>query len=271
MQAFEATNFYFDQAAALMDLTSNMRTLMITADRELRVEVTIEMDSGQIGNFIGYRVQHDNARGPFKGGLRYHPHVDQDEARSLASLMTWKTALVDIPFGGGKGGMNCDPSKLSRGELERRLVSAPRLLVPAPFGVEVPKRGQHLRLQVGVSGRTREHQAPLEITLGFPRLRPGTAEVAQRVQGRGLAVAVAELEAQCQGTLVIAEGVGCVAPACVKPSQPFERDPLGVAAADRLRKGEAPPDVFERLRQVAHVGVELAEVAQQHQRAPAVA
>jgi glutamate dehydrogenase (NAD(P)+) len=119
MQAFEATNFYFDQAASLMDLTDNMRTLMITPERELRVEVAIEMDSGQIGNFIGYRVQHDNARGPCKGGLRYHPHVDQDEARSLASLMTWKTAVVDLPFGGGKGGMNCDPAKLSRGELER--------------------------------------------------------------------------------------------------------------------------------------------------------
>ena len=102
-----------------MDLTDNMRTLMVTCDRELRVEVTIEMDSGKIGNFIGYRVQHDNARGPFKGGLRFHPHVDQDEARSLASLMTWKTAVVDLPFGGGKGGINCDPGKLSKGELER--------------------------------------------------------------------------------------------------------------------------------------------------------
>ncbi len=119
MQAFEATNYYFDQAASLLDLTANMRTLMIVPDRELRVEVAIEMDSGQIGNFIGYRIQHDNARGPFKGGLRYHPHVDQDEARSLASLMTWKTAVVDLPFGGGKGGINCDPSTLSRGELER--------------------------------------------------------------------------------------------------------------------------------------------------------
>ncbi len=119
MQAFEATNHYFDQAAKLLDLTENMRTLMITPDRELRVEIVIELDSGQIGNFIGYRVQHDNARGPFKGGLRYHPHVDQDEARSLASLMTWKTAVVDLPFGGGKGGVNCDPNKLSRGELER--------------------------------------------------------------------------------------------------------------------------------------------------------
>jgi len=119
MQAFEATNRYFDEAASLMDLTGNMRTMMINPDRELRVEVVIEMDSGEIGNFVGYRVQHNNARGPFKGGLRYHPHVDQDESRSLASLMTWKTAIVDIPFGGGKGGMNCDPSKLSRGELER--------------------------------------------------------------------------------------------------------------------------------------------------------
>jgi glutamate dehydrogenase (NAD(P)+) len=119
MQAFEATSVYFDQAAKLLDLSNNIRTLLIVPDREVRVEVVIELDSGEIGNFIGYRVQHDNARGPFKGGMRYHPLVDQDEARSLASLMTWKTALVDLPYGGAKGGINCDPTKLSRGELER--------------------------------------------------------------------------------------------------------------------------------------------------------
>lgn len=116
---FEATNHYFDQAASILDLSGNMRTLMSTPERELRVEVAVEMDSGQIGNFIGYRIQHDNARGPFKGGLRYHPAVDDDEARSLASLMTWKTAVVDLPFGGGKGGINCDPNALSRAEMER--------------------------------------------------------------------------------------------------------------------------------------------------------
>jgi len=119
MQAFEATSLYFDQAAKLLDLSENIRTLLVIPDREVRLEVVIELDSGQIGNFIGYRVQHDNARGPYKGGLRYHPLIDQDEARSLASLMTWKTALVDLPYGGAKGGINCDPSKLSRGELER--------------------------------------------------------------------------------------------------------------------------------------------------------
>ena len=117
-QAFEATNYYFDQAENV-DLSENVRTLMVEPDREVRVEVVIELDSGKIGTFIGSRVQPDNARGPFKGGLRYHPTVDQDEARSLASLMTWKTALVDLPFGGAKGGINCDPNKLSRAEMER--------------------------------------------------------------------------------------------------------------------------------------------------------
>lgn len=110
MQAFEATNYYFDQAAKCLDLSDNVRTLMITPDREVRVEVAIELDSGKIGNFIGYRVQHDNARGPYKGGLRYHPMVDQDEARSLASLMTWKTAIVDLPYGGAKGGSTAIPT-----------------------------------------------------------------------------------------------------------------------------------------------------------------
>src|ERR1700722_8040182 len=119
MQAFEATNYYFEQAARLLDLSEHIRTLLLSPARDQHVEVPIELDSGKIGNFIGYRVQHDNSRGPYKGGLRYRTAVDQDEARSLASLMTWKTAIVDLPFGGAKGGINCDPNKLSRGELER--------------------------------------------------------------------------------------------------------------------------------------------------------
>jgi len=143
---FEATNLYFNQAAAILDLTENMRTLLSTPQRELRVEVVIETDSGEIGNFLGYRVQHENARGPYKGGLRFHPTVDEDEARSLASLMTWKTAVVDIPFGGGKGGVNCDSRTLSRRELEeltRRFVQqihdfiGPDKDIPAPdFGTD---------------------------------------------------------------------------------------------------------------------------------------
>jgi glutamate dehydrogenase (NAD(P)+) len=119
MNATETTNHYLQQAFELLKLTPRYKTLLLTPSRELRVELAIELDDGNIGNFIGYRIQHDNSRGPYKGGLRYHPEVDLDEVRSLASLMTWKTAVVDVPFGGAKGGIQVDPSKLSRRELER--------------------------------------------------------------------------------------------------------------------------------------------------------
>jgi glutamate dehydrogenase (NAD(P)+) len=119
LNATETTNHYLQEAFDLLKLTSRYKTLLMTPSRELRVEVAIEMDDGNIGNFIGYRIQHDNSRGPYKGGLRYHPDVDLDEVRSLASLMTWKTAVVDVPFGGAKGGIQVDPQKLSRRELER--------------------------------------------------------------------------------------------------------------------------------------------------------
>jgi len=119
MRAIDATRLYFDRAADRLDLSENIRQLLLTAKREVSVQIAIELDSGEIGTFIGYRVQHDDARGPMKGGLRFHPEVDLSEVRSLAALMTWKTALVDLPFGGAKGGVAIDPTKLSPRELER--------------------------------------------------------------------------------------------------------------------------------------------------------
>ncbi len=119
MSSFEAARRYFDQAAEVMGLTANMRTLLCTPLREVKVQVALEMDDGQIATFIGYRIQHDQSRGPMKGGLRYHPEVDADEVLTLASLMTWKTAVVNIPYGGAKGGISVDPKALSPGELER--------------------------------------------------------------------------------------------------------------------------------------------------------
>ncbi len=119
MRAFDATRLYFDRAADHMDLTDNMRRLLLTPHREVQVEVPIELDSGELATFIGYRVQHDNTRGPMKGGLRYHADVDLDEVRALAALMTWKTAVVNLPYGGAKGGIAIDPRKFSHRELER--------------------------------------------------------------------------------------------------------------------------------------------------------
>lgn len=117
--AFETTNLFLQQAFAVLGLSAQEIIALETPSRELEVALTIRMDDGSIGNFTGYRVQHNNARGPYKGGLRYHPHADLDHVRSLASLMTWKTALLDLPLGGAKGGIQCDPKRLSRTELER--------------------------------------------------------------------------------------------------------------------------------------------------------
>lgn len=118
MTHFDDTNHYFKKAAKLMDISERIQKLLLYPEREVTVQVAIQRDNGELGYFTGYRVQHNNARGPHKGGLRYHPTVDIDDVRSLASLMTWKTAIADIPFGGAKGGINCDPSKMSAGEVE---------------------------------------------------------------------------------------------------------------------------------------------------------
>jgi glutamate dehydrogenase (NAD(P)+) len=119
MKAFESTRLYFERAADLLKLPESLRKLLLTPKREVQVQIAVEMDDGRLETFIGYRVQHDNSRGPMKGGLRYHHDVDLDEVRSLATLMTWKTAVVDLPYGGAKGGIAIDPRQLSVKELER--------------------------------------------------------------------------------------------------------------------------------------------------------
>ncbi len=119
MSSFEAVNFYFDKAADRLNLRDHLRELLKTPHRELRVAIPIRMDDGRLQVFIGYRVQHNGVRGPYKGGVRYHPEADLEEVRALAALMTWKTAVVNIPFGGAKGGVMCDPKKMSSGELQR--------------------------------------------------------------------------------------------------------------------------------------------------------
>jgi glutamate dehydrogenase (NAD(P)+) len=119
MAGVDDVNHFFRQAARIMDLSSRVERLLVTPHREVKVDVSITLDNGELGTFIGYRVQHDKSRGPMKGGLRYHPTVDMDEALGLASLMTWKTAVVNLPYGGAKGGIAVDPAALSSRELER--------------------------------------------------------------------------------------------------------------------------------------------------------
>jgi glutamate dehydrogenase/leucine dehydrogenase len=139
--AFEAVRSFYEATAERLGLELSLREALSTPAREVTVQVRVPMDFGGFKVFRGYRVQHNNARGPFKGGIRFHPVVNLDEVMSFAMLMTWKTALMNIPFGGAKGGVQVDPKILSEAELERlsrgymRAIAdfvGPQVDVPAP-------------------------------------------------------------------------------------------------------------------------------------------
>ena len=119
LNPFEIAQAQFDIAADYLMLDDGLRTILKTPKRQLIVSIPVRMDDGHIKVFEGYRVQHNLSRGPAKGGIRYHPGVTLDEVKALASWMTWKCATVNIPYGGGKGGVRVDPKQLSLGELER--------------------------------------------------------------------------------------------------------------------------------------------------------
>ncbi len=136
------TNFY--KASKLLDIGKRDVAQLVTPRREIRVECKIMLDSGEVGTFVAFRVQHDDARGPMKGGIRYHPAVDPSEVNALAKLMTWKTALAGLPFGGAKGGVQCDPRELSKRErqaLTRAFVQGTQDLIGPDRDIPAPDMG----------------------------------------------------------------------------------------------------------------------------------
>lgn len=141
MSMLKESHYYFHKAADVLRLSDRLRDILLTPYRVVKVELVIDDDQGYLQHYVGYRVQHNRVRGPMKGGLRFHPSMDEDHAAALANLMTWKTAVVDVPFGGAKGGINCDPGKMSERELNevtRRFVEhtkeiiGPTIDIPAP-------------------------------------------------------------------------------------------------------------------------------------------
>jgi glutamate dehydrogenase (NAD(P)+) len=119
LNPFRIAQIQFDMAAEVLKLDQGLRQVLRTPKRILEVSLPTKMDNGQVKVMIGYRVQHNVARGPGKGGIRFHPNVTLDEVKALAAWMTWKTAVVNVPFGGAKGGVICDPKRMSKSELER--------------------------------------------------------------------------------------------------------------------------------------------------------
>jgi len=141
LNPYRISQIQFDMAAEFLKLDPGLRQVLRTPRRVLEVAVPVKLDNGQVKVFSGYRVQHNIARGPSKGGIRFHPNLTLDEVKALAAWMTWKTATVNIPYGGGKGGVICDAKRMTRGELERMTrrytaelfpLIGPEIDIPAP-------------------------------------------------------------------------------------------------------------------------------------------
>ena len=217
MSTFEQTNRFFDEAARRMELSPAIEKLLVTPLREVQVQVSIERDDGSVATFLGYRVQHDRTRGPMKGGLRYHPAVNLDEVRSLASLMTWKTAVVGLPYGGAKGGVTCDPKELSENELQRltrtfvdqiRDVIGPDRDIPAP---DVNTNAQVMAWIMDQYSKYHGH-SPAVVT-GKPVDLYGSAG-REAPTGRGVMIAtreaLADQDRKLEGARVAIQGFGNV-------------------------------------------------------------
>ena len=176
-------------------LKPNIANTLEMPDRELTVEVPFRKDNGEMESVLGFRVQHNNTRGPFKGGIRYHEHVDIEEVRSLATLMTWKTSLLDIPYGGGKGGIGVNPSKYSRTELERMSRNFFRAIDPIiGANIDIPAPDVNTNAQVMswfMDEYSQTHGYTPAIVTGKP-LELGGSEGREAATGRGTAVITRE-------------------------------------------------------------------------------
>lgn len=191
MKAFEATQLFVEKAAQRLGLSSEILRLLTTARREVQVEIPIEMDDGRLETLIGYRVQHNNYRGPMKGGLRYHHEVNLDEVRALASLMTWKTAVVNLPYGGAKGGVCINPAQLSKREKERitrRFVDQIHDIVGPHTDIPAPDMGTNAETMAWFRNQWEKYHGfnPAVIT-GKPVEQFG-AEGREEATGRGVGI-----------------------------------------------------------------------------------
>jgi glutamate dehydrogenase (NAD(P)+) len=216
LNPYRISQIQFDIAAEHLKLDPGLRQILRTPKRILEVSVPTKMDNGQIKVFTGYRVQHNMARGPAQGGIRYHPGVTLDEIKALAAWMTWKTATVNIPFGGGKGGVICDPKRMTKSELERMTrryaseilpIIGPEQDIPAP---DVYTDPQTMAWIMDTYSMTKGYSS-LGVVTGKP-VSIGGSEGRQEATARGCLVAVEEAckikKMSIRGSSVAIQGFG---------------------------------------------------------------
>lgn len=186
----DAVNHYFARGAELLDLDDEMCEVLTSSYRELSVEVPLRRDDGGLTVARGYRIQHNGARGPYKGGIRYHQDADLHEIRALASLMTWKTALLDLPFGGAKGGVQIDPTQLSDAERERltrRFTRAVKHIIGPHRDIPAPDMNTDARVMAWMMDEwSLRHGHTPAIVTGKP-VALGGAPGREQATGRGVA------------------------------------------------------------------------------------
>jgi len=216
LNPYRIAQIQFDMAAEYLKLDQGLRQILRTPKRVLEVSIPTKMDNGQVKVFTGYRVQHNTARGPAKGGIRYHPNVTVDEVKALATWMTWKCATVNIPYGGGKGGVICDPKRMSKAELERMTrrytseilpVIGPEQDIPAP---DVYTDAQTMAWIMDTYSMTKGYSS-LGVVTGKP-VSIGGSEGRKEATARGVAVVVEEAckvkKISLRGAAVAIQGFG---------------------------------------------------------------
>jgi glutamate dehydrogenase (NAD(P)+) len=217
VSAYDIATANFNRAADLLDLSASWRRLIRNPFREMKVEIPLHRDDGSLAVYTGYRVQHSGARGPFKGGIRYSPLVDEQEVRALAEMMTYKTALVNVPFGGGKGGVAVDTHDLSKRELEqltRRYISRIHLILGPNRDVPAPDLGTNAQVMAWILDQYgRQHGHSPAVVTGKP-VELGGSPGREAATGRGVMLcavqAAKDVGLEVRGMRVAVQGFGNV-------------------------------------------------------------
>lgn len=260
---YDIVGHYFRQAAEGLGLSDDICEVLSSSYREVRVQIPVKLGDGRTRVFFGYRIQHNGARGPYKGGIRFHPDIDLDEVRALAELMSWKTAIADLPFGGAKGGVNCSPDELTSHELElvarefmARIdkVLGPTRDIPAP---DVNTNAQTMAWMMDEYGKLHGH-TPAIVT-GKP-ISLGGSYGREAATGRGLAYlfrqAARQTNLQPHHTRVIVAGFGNVGSWAARLMRQLGCTVIGVSNAGgaiRSDKGIDPENLLAHLREGAPI------------------